>query len=206
MLLAFDEKPVGAKTNFALFGFEASKVQTYEDYLSIRDTVSKKLEIPDVKLPVFLETCKPKSFKKIFADKLKPRGITDFRKAHNKFVYAGLEQVNKLLMGLSTASMVYSEVGTDATAAADGQTALLAALTPRLGITARYPEGQTISHFDTFWSNGDANGGGTANWVEYGTFTLAAGGVMFVRLTFSAYTKDATKTALTALQETLSSL
>jgi hypothetical protein len=107
----------------------------------------------------------------------------------NLIVTTGLQQLIDLAKGDSTATISYGAVGTSATAAAAGQTSLLAEVF-RGAITASNRSG-VIWTITMYLSSTQANGN---TLTEFGEFTAAALGVMFARITHTAIVKTSSIT------------
>jgi hypothetical protein len=121
---------------------------------------------------------------------------------HNKVVNDGLEHIGKLMTGASSTSVGYCDVGSGNTAPAAGQTGLDAPIGSRHAITYRFPEGKTITHYDTFYGDQENNG----TWKEAALAVGSSGTPIIARLLVNAptgFTKDTTKTATVAWSITL---
>ena len=127
------------------------------------------------------------------------------RQYHNRIVKTGRELVAKLFGGVAAGApptrVTHMAVGTNATAPADSQTALLGERPPRKEIQAAdvtYTEfdepvagGGTVrrvrASLKAVFDFNEANG--TDPLREAGIFTAATGGVMYNRVVFDAVTK-----------------
>jgi len=116
------------------------------------------------------------------------------RDDHNLVVTGGLGHVTSRLIGAAENVMGWMEVGTDATAAAAAQTALIAAVgASRTALTGSAGTQQTttltndtVQFVCTF-----AAATGTGALVEAGVFNAASGVKMFCRTVFSVINKGA---------------
>lgn len=116
------------------------------------------------------------------------------REDHNLVVTGGLGHVTSRLIGTAENIMGWMEVGTDATAAATAQTALLAAVGgSRTALTGSAGTQQTttltndtVQFVCTFGA-----GVGTGALVEAGVFNASSGVKMFCRTVFSVINKGA---------------
>ncbi len=119
--------------------------------------------------------------------------IVDEIKIHNLVVNSGLAHHRDLIGYPSTqipsfaATPLYFAIGTDATAAAGSQTALLAEVL-REQISRRYPPSAYAIDYYYYLSTSSANGYTLA---ETGLFSLASGGEAWARATHTAVAKTA---------------
>lgn len=117
----------------------------------------------------------------------------------NLVVNAGLDQIGNLILGINTNSFTHNGVGTDGTAAAAGQTALLGQIT-RVAVNSRYLVSTGAAHFDTFYDSSTGNG----TWLETGLFTASVSGTMLARKVIASFTKSTSNTAVVAYTVTFS--
>lgn len=127
------------------------------------------------------------------------------QRCHNRIVKTGRELVAKLFAGVAAGTpptrVTHMAVGTNATASADNQTALLAERAPRKEIQAAdvtytefdepVPGGGTVrrvrASLKAVFDFNEANGPEALR--EAGIFTASTGGVMYNRVVFDAVTK-----------------
>lgn len=190
------------KNNVQVWGFDASKIKTYDDYLCIMDTMQQKTGIRNLNTALsYLMHDSPQDYRHFMKEELKPRGVVYHFDNHNIIPAVGLQQIGALMIGSNTNSITHCQVGTSSTATDTSQTDLVGPISPRLAITSRYPTGSTITNYDTFFGSAD----GTGTWLESGLFTAITSGILMARLTMSSFTKDTTKTATVAWSITLAS-
>ena len=116
----------------------------------------------------------------------------------NKVVLAGLNLVRDLMGGNNTAP-THIAVGTDNTAPAAGDTALVAEVFRNV-ITRRVPSAQKIV-FQLFIGTGEANGNAL---VEAGIFNRSTAGDMLSRVIFAVINKTGAITVTVTWEITLS--
>lgn len=117
------------------------------------------------------------------------------RDDHNLVVTAGLGHITSRLIGTASAVMGWMEVGTDSTAAATAQTALIAAVaSSRVAVSGSAgTQATTTLTNDTVQFVGVFGAGtGTGALVEAGIFNVVTtGGTMLCRTVFSVINKGA---------------
>jgi hypothetical protein len=131
-----------------------------------------------------------------------PDGVLkDSREGHNVVTTNGKEALASLLASNlnsgTTNNFRYVAIGTDATAEAAAQTALLTEVSRHTG-TVSYISGAIYQVTATF-----SAGSGTGAVVEYGLFNSNAAGVMLTRDTESAINKGASDTLTVVHQVTI---
>ncbi len=105
----------------------------------------------------------------------------------NLVVTAGKGYIASRMVGTSSAVMSHMAVGTDNTAAALGQTALLAQITGgRVALTSGTASGAIVTYVATFGA-----GVGTGAIVEAGIFNDSTAGTMLCRTVFDVVNKGA---------------
>ena len=126
--------------------------------------------------------------------------LKDVRDFENLIVNAGLDAAKNLLFDQATALVGFNwiAIGSDATPAAAGQTALLAELAR--GASSYTDAGTAVCTIERTF----AAGVGTGTIVEVGAFNDAAAGDMFNRATFAAIAKGAGDTLKATCTITLS--
>lgn len=106
---------------------------------------------------------------------------------HNMVVTAGLGYIASRIKDATATAMSHMEVGTSSTAAALGQTALVAAVgASRTALTSTTVSTNTVTYACTFGA-----GVGTGALTEAGIFNAGAAGTMLCRTVFSVINKGA---------------
>ena len=104
---------------------------------------------------------------------------------HNMFVQTGLNEIAKLVAGVSGAAIpAYIAVGTSSTAPSLADIALKGTELGRKALTVDEVTSGTIKYSVTF-----AAGEATGAWEETGIFSAASAGIMFSRAVTGTYTK-----------------
>lgn len=135
-------------------------------------------------------------------------GFLERRSVRNKIVDDGLLQINKLLLGSSTDSITFTGVGSGTNAVDAGDHELQTAIGSRHAIGYRYAEGNTKSHFDSWYGDQENNG----TWNEAAIYSgdqAYPTDYMIARLLVNqpgGFAKDDTKTAILAWTITLASV
>lgn len=114
--------------------------------------------------------------------------VKESREIPNLVVTTGLGVIASRLVGTSTAVMSHMAVGTDATAAALGQTALIAEV-GRVALTSGTSSGAVVTYVATFPA-----GTGTGALQEAGLFNATPAGTMLSRATYAVINKGASDT------------
>ena len=114
----------------------------------------------------------------------------DYRKVNNLVVAVGKQVIAARLLGNTLAVMSHMAVGSDATAAATGQTALGTEL-GRVTFDSTSRAANVNTYISTFGA-----GVGTGALTEAGIFNAAATGNMLCRTTFSVVNKAAADTVV----------
>lgn len=109
----------------------------------------------------------------------------DRRTLDNLVVTTGKNYVASRMAGTSSAVMSHMAIGTSATAAAAGDTAL-GTEAARTALTSSTVNSNEVVYVDTF-----AAGTGTGAITEAGVFNASSGGTMLCRTVFSAVNKSA---------------
>lgn len=116
--------------------------------------------------------------------------LKETREVHNLVVTAGKNHIaDQLSSSPGGAAMGWMEVGTGATAAAAGDTALQTAL-DRNALTSRTDATNVVTYVGD-WAAGDATNSAIS---EAGIFNASSGGTMLARATFTAINKGASDT------------
>lgn len=117
-----------------------------------------------------------------------PEGrIKEERHIPNVVVDDGEEFIASRMAGTSASVMSHMEVGTDNTAAAETDTALVSAVSGgRVSLDSATPSGSSIAYVATFPA-----GTATDALTEAGIFNAASGGTMLCRTVFSVINKGA---------------
>jgi hypothetical protein len=118
--------------------------------------------------------------------------IKEQREVPNIVTTAGKTFIASRITGVASAVMTHIEVGTDTTAAAVGQTALIAAVASSR--TATTVSGGTASTNTVVYASTFAAGTGTGALTEAGIFNAASAGTMLCRTVFSVINKGAADT------------
>lgn len=117
----------------------------------------------------------------------KDGNIKDERLEKNLVVNTGLDVIADRMKGTPTkAAMTHMAVGTDATAAAAGNTALGTQLGTRVALTSTTVTSNAIEYVATFPSGASTHSGAL---VEAGIFNASTAGDMLCRTTFAAVNK-----------------
>jgi len=117
------------------------------------------------------------------------------REDHNLVVTGGLGHVTSRLIGATENVMGWMEVGTDGTAAATAQTALIAAVGgSRTALTSSTQQTTTLTNDTVQFLCTFGAGVGTGALVEAGVFNASSGVKMFCRTVFSVINKGALDT------------
>jgi hypothetical protein len=111
------------------------------------------------------------------------------RQAHNLVTTAGKDAILQTAAPVYVKAFCYLGIGSDATAPAAGQTALLAELARSAAPIAPTFAGHALTFVETFGA-----GVGTGTITEAALLTAAAAGTMFNRLTFAGIAKAAGQT------------
>ena len=115
--------------------------------------------------------------------------IKEEREVPNIVTTAGKTFIASRMAGTSSAVMGYMEVGTDTTAAAVGQTALIAPVASSrtaTSVSGGTPSTNTVQYATTFGA-----GTGTGALTEAGIFNASSSGTMLCRTVFSVINKGA---------------
>jgi hypothetical protein len=113
--------------------------------------------------------------------------VKETKEIDNLVVTAGLSFIASRMKDATATAMSHMEVGTDATAAALGDTALIAAVAAsRTALTSTTPTANAIAYVCTFGA-----GTGTGALTEAGIFNAGSGGTMLCRTVFSVINKGA---------------
>lgn len=118
--------------------------------------------------------------------------IKDQREVPNIVTTAGKTFIASRIAGASSNVMGWMEVGTDNTAAAVGQTALIAPVSlsrTALSVSGGTPSTNTVQFACTFGA-----GTGTGALTEAGVFNASSSGTMLCRTVFSVINKGASDT------------
>lgn len=111
--------------------------------------------------------------------------VKEQREIKNLVVTSGKDHTASRLVGTSSAAMSHMGVGTSSTAAAVGQTALVAEVT-RVALSSATATGASVTHTATF-----GPGVGTGALQEAGIFNAASSGTMLARTVFAVINKGA---------------
>jgi len=111
--------------------------------------------------------------------------IKEVKEIPNLVVTAGKGFIASRMKDTTSAAMSHMAVGTDNTAAAAGQTALIAELA-RVGLASTTVTGSTVTYVASF-----PPGTGTGALVEAGILNASSAGTMLCRTTFSVINKGA---------------
>ncbi len=111
------------------------------------------------------------------------------RRAHNLVTTAGKDAILQVAAPIYVKAFCYLAIGSDATAPAVGQTALLGELARSAGVITPTFASHTLTFVETFGA-----GVGTGTITEAALLTAAVAGTMFNRLTFAGIPKAAGQT------------
>ena len=118
--------------------------------------------------------------------------VKETRECDNLVVTVGKAYVTSRMIGASAAVMEYMEVGTSTTAAAAGQTALVAVVaSSRTALTSSAQATSSTANDSVTYVATFAAGTGTGALTEAGIFNASPGGTLLCRTVFSVVNKGA---------------
>lgn len=113
--------------------------------------------------------------------------VKDTREVDNLVVDTGRTHIASRMVGVAQAIMSHMAIGTSATAAAAGQTTLVAEVGTRVTFTSYTNASQVVTAIATFGASNPATAQGIQ---EAGIFNASSAGTMLCRTTFSVVNKD----------------
>lgn len=118
--------------------------------------------------------------------------VKETRECDNLVVTVGKEYVTSRMIGASATVMGYMEVGTSTTAAAAGQTALVAVVaSSRTALTSSTQATSSTANDSVTYVATFAAGTGTGALTEAGIFNASSAGTLLCRTVFSVVNKGA---------------
>ena len=118
--------------------------------------------------------------------------VKETRECDNLVVTVGKAYVTSRMIGASAAVMEYMEVGTSTTAAAAGQTALVAVVaSSRTALTSSAQATSSTANDSVTYVATFAAGTGTGALTEAGIFNASSAGTLLCRTVFSVVNKGA---------------
>jgi hypothetical protein len=136
----------------------------------------------------------------------KDRNILSIDEGKNMVVNKGKEFIAKIINGVSTNAFKYIEVGTGATAPAEGNTALQTPVTSPSGMAIQLATCEYVTDYKARLSATFTNNGGASiSLTESGVFDANSSGNMLCRKTFGSKTLNVGESLLIQWTITVSS-